>query len=73
MSGLGPTAFPLRYVYLLVTMSSVVDKFTHDENMKLFRVRLAETSDEKQRQVLHDLIAEQEAKYHEWQLGPERG
>jgi hypothetical protein len=54
-------------------MSSVVDKFTHDENMKLFRVRLAETSDEKQRQVLHDLIAEQEAKYHEWQLGPERG
>jgi hypothetical protein len=54
-------------------MSPVVDKSTHDENMKLFRVRLAETSDEKQRQVLHDPIAEQEAKYHEWQLRPERG
>jgi hypothetical protein len=51
-------------------MSPVVDKFTHNENMKLFRARLAETSDEKQRQVLHDLIAEHETKYREWKLKP---
>jgi len=48
-----------------------VDKCTHDENLKLFRKRLAETTDEKQRQVLHDLIAEHEAKYREWQLKPQ--
>ena len=45
-----------------------MDKFLHNENLKLFRKRLAETTDEKQRQVIHDLIAEQEANYREWQL-----
>ncbi len=40
-------------------------KFLHDENLKLFRKQLAETTDEKQRQVLHDLIAEQEAEFRE--------
>ena len=45
-----------------------MDKFLHDENLRLFRERLAVTTDEKQRQVLHDLIAEQEAKYRQWQV-----
>jgi hypothetical protein len=45
-----------------------LDKFLHDENLKLFHKRLADTTDEKQRQVIHDLIAEHEAKYREWQL-----
>lgn len=45
-----------------------MDKFIHDENLRLFRARLAETTDEKQRQVLHDLIAEHEAKYRQWQV-----
>ena len=35
-----------------------MDEFIHDENLKIFHNRLAETTDEKQRQVLHDLIAE---------------
>jgi hypothetical protein len=43
-----------------------MDKFLHDENLK----RLTETIDEKQRQVLHNLIAEHEAKYREWQRKP---
>jgi hypothetical protein len=43
-------------------------QFLHDENLKLLHQRLTETTDEKQRQVLHNLIAEQEAKYREWQL-----
>lgn len=47
--------------------NSVVDKFIHDENLRFFRKRLAETTEEKQRQVLRDLIAEQEAKSCEWQ------
>ena len=47
-----------------------MDKFTHDENLKLFHKRLAETTDERQRQVLHDFIAEQEAKYRNWQITP---
>jgi hypothetical protein len=43
-----------------------MDKFIHEENLRLFRKRLAETTDEKQRQVLHNLIAEHEATYREW-------
>jgi hypothetical protein len=39
-----------------------MEKFLHDENLRLFGKRLAETTDEKQRQVIHDLIAEHEAK-----------
>jgi hypothetical protein len=37
-------------------------KYIHDENLKLFRKQLAETTDENQRQALHNLIAEHEAK-----------
>ena len=37
-----------------------MDKFLHDENLKLLHKRLTETTDEKQRQVLHNLIAEHE-------------
>ena len=37
-----------------------MDKFIHDENLGLFRKRLAETADEKQRKVLRNLIAEPE-------------
>jgi hypothetical protein len=48
-----------------------MDKFIHEENLKLFHKRLAETTDEKQRRTLHDLIVEQDAKYHEWQLKPD--
>jgi hypothetical protein len=47
-----------------------MDKFLHDENLKLFHQRLADTTDEKQRQVIHNLIADHEAKYREWQLKP---
>jgi hypothetical protein len=47
-----------------------MDKFLHDENLKLLDQRLTETIDEKQRQVLHNLIAEHEAKYREWQRKP---
>ena len=44
-----------------------MDKFVHDENLKLFHKRLTETTDEKQRLVLRGLIAEQETKFREWQ------
>jgi hypothetical protein len=47
---------------------STMDKFLHDENRKLLHKRLKETTDEKKRQVLHNLIAEHEANYREWQL-----
>jgi hypothetical protein len=49
---------------------STMDKFLRDENLKLLHKRLTETTDEKQRQVLHDLVAEHEAKYREWQRNP---
>jgi len=49
-----------------------MDKFVHDENLKLFHKRLTETTDEKQRQVLHNLIAEQKAEYHGWQFKPKQ-
>ena len=45
-----------------------MDKFLHDENLKLLHKRLTETTDEKQRHVLHNLVAEHETKYREWQL-----
>jgi|NGEPerStandDraft_6_1074524.scaffolds.fasta_scaffold142190_2 hypothetical protein len=47
---------------------STMDKVIHDENLKLFHKRLTETTEERQRQVLHNLIAEHEATYREWQL-----
>ncbi len=49
-----------------------MDKYVHDENLKLFHKRLAETTDEKRRRVLHDLIAEQKAEYHELCLKPKQ-
>ncbi|MDO8399342.1 MAG: hypothetical protein Q7T45_16125 [Bradyrhizobium sp.] len=36
--------------------------YIHDENLKLFRKRLAEAADEKQRQTLRDLIKQEAAK-----------
>jgi len=42
-----------------------MDKVIHDENLKLFHNRLTETTEERQRQVLHNLIAEHEATYRE--------
>ncbi|MDR3489935.1 MAG: hypothetical protein P4M05_34275 [Bradyrhizobium sp.] len=50
-----------------------MDKFLHKENLKLLHKRLTETTDEKQRQVLENLIAERETSYREWQLKPGRG
>ncbi len=49
-----------------VAQEALMEKFIHDENLKLFRKQLAETTDENQRQLLHNLIAEHEAQYREW-------
>jgi hypothetical protein len=46
-----------------------MDKIIHDENLKLFHKRVAETTDEKQRPILNSLFAEHNAKYCEWQRG----
>ena len=43
-------------------MITIMEKYIHDENLKLFRMRLAEAKDEKQRQTLQVLIEEEEAK-----------
>ena len=48
-----------------------MDKFIHDENLKLFRKRLAEATDEKQQKVLHSLITEYEAEYQNRQFKPD--
>jgi len=50
-----------------------MEKFLHDENLKLLHKRLAETTDEKRRQVVHNLIGEHDAKYREWQVKPGPG
>jgi hypothetical protein len=39
-----------------------VNKFVHDENIKLFQRQLAETSDPEKRRVLLKLLAEEKAK-----------
>lgn len=39
-----------------------MDKFIHKENVALFKKRLAEATDERTRQVLLRLLAEEEAK-----------
>jgi hypothetical protein len=41
---------------------SPMKKFIHEENLKLFRKRLAETTDPAERQMLLKLLAEEEAK-----------
>jgi hypothetical protein len=42
--------------------ATIMEKFIHDENLKLFRNRLAETTDEAQRDLILALIKEEEAK-----------
>jgi len=39
-----------------------MDRFIHDKNLDHFRKKLAETTDERQRQQLLKLLAEEEAK-----------
>ena len=39
-----------------------MDKFVHDENLKLYRKLLAETTDPQKRQRLLKLLADEEAK-----------
>jgi rubrerythrin len=39
-----------------------MDRFIHDENLKLYRKALAETSDENKRRVLRELIRQEEEK-----------
>ena len=39
-----------------------MDNFIHRENLALFKRRLAETTDERARQMLQKLMAEEEAK-----------
>lgn len=39
-----------------------MDKFVHNENIKLYRKLLAETTDEQKRQTLLKLLADEEAK-----------
>jgi hypothetical protein len=41
---------------------AVMERYIHDENLRLFRKQLAEATHEKQRQLLRDLIAEEEIK-----------
>jgi hypothetical protein len=38
-----------------------VDKFVHDENIRLFQTQLAETTDPEKRRVLLKLLAAEEA------------
>ena len=40
----------------------IMEKFIHDENLKLFRKRLVEATNETQRQLILFLIKEEEAK-----------
>jgi len=46
--------------------------FIHEENLKLFRKRLAETTDPDKRQMLLKLLAEEEAKDERPHLGQTR-
>jgi hypothetical protein len=39
-----------------------MERFVHKENLKLYRKLLAETTDEKKRQTLLKLLADEEAK-----------
>jgi hypothetical protein len=53
--------------------AAVMEKFIHDENLKLFRKRLTETTDDNERLLISDLIAEYEANYRRWQVKPGPG
>ncbi|HEX7563811.1 MAG TPA: hypothetical protein VF396_11260 [Bradyrhizobium sp.] len=46
-----------------------MSKFIHEENLKLFRKRLDETTDLEKRQMLLKLLAEEEAKDEQPRLG----
>ena len=48
-----------------------MDKFIHDENLKLFRKRPAEATDERRQKVLHNLITKYEAEYQNRQFKPD--
>ena len=39
-----------------------MEKFIHDENLKLFRKRLTEATNDTDRHIIRELIAEEEAK-----------
>jgi hypothetical protein len=49
---------------------AVMERYIHDENLRLFRKQLAEATHEKQRQLLRDLIAEKETKDPQWTAKP---
>jgi len=49
---------------------AVLERFVHRQNLEHFRKQLAETTDEKQRERLLKLLAEEEAKE---QLPPREG
>ena len=45
-----------------VLRSAALDNFIHRENLALYKKRLAETTDERARRVLLELLVEEEAK-----------
>jgi hypothetical protein len=51
----------------------IMEKFIHDENLKLFRKRLVEATNETQRQLILFLIKEEEAKTPAIQLSKIKG
>ena len=52
----------VRSYHLPIDPGIPMKKFIHEENLKLFRKRLAETTDPAERQMLLKLLAEEEAK-----------
>lgn len=48
-----------------------MEKFVHDENLRLFRKRLENATSEEDRQKIHALIAEEELKYSRRAAKPE--
>jgi predicted AAA+ superfamily ATPase len=46
-------------------MGHLMESFIHNENLKLWRKQLSETTDPKKRSLLLDLIAKQEAREDE--------
>jgi hypothetical protein len=43
----------------------MMERFIHNENLKLWRRRLSETTDERQRDILRQLIENEEAREDE--------
>ena len=48
-----------------------MEKFLHDENLKLFRKRLENATSEEDRRKIRDLIVEEEHKYPRQEAKPE--